>query len=241
MSSRLVLGALFVSALGLAACDSHGGDVTPNNPLNPTPPPSGAPTSSPTTKPSAMPTASPSIKPTPTPTTGPSATPVPTPTGAVCAAPPPDPNTSTIPLAGGMQAVPVPCFKDFTSTATIPAGTVANGASLQLAATTDSGAFGIPNDPTAGTRLITTSIAVTATITLGNSNIPTTVTSPSMINVGHTYEVENFLGFGGGPPNKTSTTTGLAPSGHTISFNVVDPAGMGFPMGATAFVVVYQN
>ena len=36
---RLLLGVVFLSALSLAACDSHGGDVTPNNPLNPTAPP----------------------------------------------------------------------------------------------------------------------------------------------------------------------------------------------------------
>ena len=232
MSLRLSIGVVFLGALGLAACDSHGGDVTPNNPLNPTVSPSGQPTTSPTGTPTpAPPTATPTTAPT-----GPTPTPLPTATVAVCSAPPPDPNATTIPLTGGMQTITVPCFHDFTTTATIPSGTVANGASLALQATTDSGAFGIPSDATAGTRLLTTSIAVTATITLGNPNISTAVTSQSSINPGRTYTVENYLG-----TTQTAKVTGLSPTGHTLTFNVTDPAGTVFPVGVTAYVVVYQN
>jgi hypothetical protein len=144
------------------------------------------------------------------------------------------------------EVINVPCFKDFTGVATLPAGTVVTGTEYAvLAVTTMDAAFDVPDDPAAGTRLLSTAISVTpTTVTLGNPAIATTVTSPSMINPGHTYEAELYLLlFSGGTPSPQTKDfqLHLVPNGHTISFNVINPGKDTFPAGPIAYVIIYQN
>jgi hypothetical protein len=190
--------------------------VTANNPLNPTPAPSAAPTA--------------------TPTVGPSSKPTTTPTPAACTAPPPDPHTSTITLTGAQQVVTVPCFGDYSSTATVPANG-GQGVSVALAASTDKNLGGVA-DSTYGTPIVYTSLEPNSGITFNDSTaaISTTVTSPKNIGAPHTYAVQVYVPqFGISLQN----ITGIHPSGHTISFSIAPPGGS-FP-ATEAVVIVYRS
>jgi hypothetical protein len=226
--NRALVFAMAAGAIGLANCS--GKESIP------------AATSSPTPTVGATATATPTA--TPTATAAPTATPT---AAAICPTPYPDPNSTTVPIVGNGQAqtVNVPCYADFTGVSTIPAGTTAPpGTYANIAVTNDANAFSVPTDPNAGTRLLTTSISVTQTVTLGNPSIATVVTSPSMINTGHTYEAELYLLlFKGGKPTAEPQDyqTNLVPTGHSISFNVTNPAGDTFSAGPVAYVIIYQN
>jgi hypothetical protein len=232
MDRRLGFGALCVAIVALSACNTGGGVVTANNPLNPTPAPSAGVTATPTAGP-PTPTPSPTpVGPTPTP----SPTPSPTPTAAVCGAPPPDPNTATITLTGAQQTVIVPCFGDFTSTAIVPAGNGA-GVTVALAASTDKNLGGVA-DSKYGTPIVYTSLQPSTSITFNGTapSITTTITSASKVSAPHTYAVQVYVpNFGAA----IQTVTGLKPSGHTITFPIVPPGGA-FP-AIEAVVIVYQS
>jgi hypothetical protein len=257
LNSRVLVLVLAVGAIALANCG--GGSVSiPAGGTTPSPVPTILPTILPTVHPTATakPTVTPTVAPTATPTVAPTPNPTPTsvlptpsasPTTAACGAPPPDPNSTQVPIVSSTQpeVIDVPCYGDFTGTSTLAPGTTVTGTTFALlSVTSDSGAFDITNDPNAGTRLLSTSIGVTAPVTLGNKNIATVVTSPSMINPGHVYEAELFLAFFAGQtpfPETADFQTNLIPTGHSISFNVINPAGLTFPAGPTAYVVIYQN
>jgi hypothetical protein len=226
MYRRLGLAVLFSAILPVAACNTGGGLVSANNPLNPTPAPSAGPTAKPTATP---------VGPSPTPTAiGP--TPSPTPTAAACAAPPPDPNTSTVTLTGSTQTVNVPCFGDFTSTAIVPPSNAA-GFTVALASSTDNNLGGVP-DSNYGTPIVYTSLEPSSSITFASASatIQTTVTSPSKISAGHTYALQVYV------PAFTASiqnVKGIKPSGHSITFGIVPPGGA-FP-SIEAVVIVYQS
>lgn len=206
-----------IATLPVTACNTGGGLVSGNNPLNPTPAPSAAPTATPTATP---------VGPTPTPT----------PTAAACTAPPPDPNTSTITLTGAMQTVQVPCFGDFSSFAVVPPSDGA-GATVGLASSTDQNLGGVP-DSSYGTPIVYTSLFPSRSLNFSGSApaIVTTVTSPSKIAAPHTYAVQVYVpSFGVSIQN----VKGLKPTGHSVTFNIVPPGGA-FP-SVEAVVIMYRS
>jgi hypothetical protein len=214
MYRRLGFGALFLAVFALSACNTGGGLVSANNPLNPTPAPSAAPT----------PTPSPTVKPSPSPT------------AAACAAPPPDPNTATITLTGAQQTVQVPCFGDYTASAVVPASN-GKGFTVALAASTDKNLGAVP-DTSKGTPIGYTSLQPSSSITFNDASatITTSVTSPSKIGAPHTYTMQVYV------PDFAAaiqTVTGIKPSGHTITFGIAPPGGS-FP-AIDAIVIVYQS
>jgi hypothetical protein len=217
MYRRIGFGLLLAATVTASACNTGGGLVSANNPLNPTPAPTGAAT------------------PTPVPSGGATPTPSPTPTAAACSAPPPDPNTATITLTGNKQTITVPCFGPFNSTAVVPAGSDA-GLTVALAASTDKNLGGV-SDPTYGKPLEYTSLQPSAQIIFTGANpaIVTTLTSPA-IAAPHTYAMQVYV-----PAffAAIQTVTGLHPSGHSITFSVVPPGGAFPPVEAV--VIVYQS
>jgi hypothetical protein len=244
MYRRLGFGALLGATLTVTACNTGGGLVSANNPLNPTPAPTVAatptPTAGPSAKPTATPTAGPSAKPTATPTAGPTAkptaTPTATPTAAACGAPPPDPNTSTITLTGVQQTIAVPCFGNFTSSASVPASN-GKGLTVALASSTDNNLGAVP-DSTYGTPIIYTSLQPKGAITFTDSKaaIATTLTSPANIGAPHTYAIQVYVPL---LDSAIQTVTGIHPTGHSITFGVAPPGGS-FP-ALEAVVIVYQS
>jgi hypothetical protein len=219
MQLRFAFGALVFVALGLGACDSNGGVVTPNNPLNPTATP--RPVASATVAPTA----------TPTPTAAPaSAAPL------VCAAPPPDPDTSTVTLTGAAQTISVPCFGTFLSTATVSANHSA-GATIALGTSTDQAQGAVPNsNGNYGTPILYTSLTPSQGLSFDSATatIPTVVTS-STIGAPHTYTVQSYI-VGLGP---LFTSPAFAPVGNSLSFALPTQGGA-FP-AVHLVVIVYQT
>jgi len=216
MYRRLGFGALVGAALTVTACNTGGGLVSANNPLNPTPAPSAAATPTPTAAPTAKPTA--------------------TPTAAACTAPPPDPNTSTITLTGAQQTIAVPCFGNFTSSASVPASN-GKGLTVALASSSDQNLGGVP-DASYGTPILYTSLLPSAAITFTSSTAPiaTTLTSTANIGAPHTYAIQVYVPLLGVP---IETVTGIHPTGHSIEFGVAAPGGTF--SAVEAVVIVYQS
>lgn len=235
MRFRLAFAALSMAALA-SACDSNGGVVTPNNPLNPTAAPTGiivrpaTPTPQPTTTP--VPTATPTGA---APTATPAPTPTPTaPPALVCSAPPPDPNTGSITLTGAVQTATVPCFGTFLSTTTIPANTSA-GATVAFAVSTDQAQGAVPN-AAEGTPILYTSLHPSATIQFTSTTpaIATAITSAT-IGAPHTYAIQSYVpAFG----IAQQTITGLVPTGHTVRFSLTP--GAVFP-AVQVIVILYRS
>jgi len=218
---KLKLGfcALLGATLTATACNTGGGLVSANNPLNPTPAPTAAATPTPTAGPTAKPTATPTA----------------TPTAAACSAPPPDPNTSTITLTGAQQTVAVPCFGNFTASASVPASN-GKGLTVALATSTDND-LGAAPDSTFGTPIIYTSLQPSAAITFNVSTaaIATTLTSTA-IGAPHTYAIQVYVPEFG---TAIQTITGIHPTGHSITYGIAPPGGS-FP-ALEAVVIVYQS
>jgi hypothetical protein len=217
MYRRLGLGVLLGATLIATACNTGGGLVSANNPLNPTPAPTGAVTPTPS----------------PTPSGGPKPTPSPTP--AACSAPPPDPNTATITLTGNKQMITVPCFGTFSSTAIVPPGGGA-GVTVALGASTDNNLGGVA-DTTYGKPLIYTSLEPNGPVTFNGTSpaIVTTLTSTT-IAAPHRYAMQVYVPAYG---IALQTVTGIKPTGHSITFSVVPPGGTFPPLEAV--VIVYQS
>lgn len=227
MQFRLAFAACAFVALA-SACDSNGGTVTPNNPLNPTAQPTAI------VVPTATPTATPMATPTPAP--GPTATPT-APPVVTCAAPPPDPNTGAVTLTGAVQTIAVPCFGTFTSTATVSANQSA-GATIALGASTDKTQGAVPNsNGNYGTPILYTSLQPNRAISFNSATatIPTVVTS-STIGAPHTYAVQSYVPALGGP---NATITKLVPTGHSVRF-ALPTVGGGFP-AIQVIVILYQT
>lgn len=213
MQLRLVFAALSIVALA-SACDSNGGSVTPNNPLNPT----------------AQPTATATAVPPPTPT--PTAPPV-----VSCAAPPPDPNTGSVTLTGAAQTIAVPCFGSFTSTATVSANQSA-GATIAFGVSTDKMQGAVPNsDANHGTPILYTSLQPNRSLAFDSSTatIPSVITS-STIGAPHTYTVQSYVPALGGP---NATFANIVPAGHSVRF-ALPTVGGGFP-AIQVIVILYQT
>ena len=212
MQLRLAFGTLIVLALGLGGCDSKGGLVTPNDPLNPTATPRPAATA--------------------TPTPAPSYVPVP----VVCNAPPPDPNTSSVTLTGAAETVDVPCFRAFLSTASVPANNSA-GATIAFAVSTDQAQGAVANaDANHGTPILYTSLTPSRALSFVSptATIPTVVTS-LLIGAPHTYTVQSYVP-GLGP---LFTSPAFAPVGNSLSF-ALPTRGGAFP-AVHVVVIIYQT
>jgi outer membrane biosynthesis protein TonB len=204
--------------------------------VKPTATPTVKPTATPTVKPTATPTAKPTATPTVKPTATPTAKPTATPTAAACPAPPLDPNSATITLTGSQQTVTVPCFKDFTGSAVVPANGNA-GDSITIQSSTDKN-FGAVANSSYGTPIVYTSLQPASSVTFNNSSatISTTVSSPSEIGAGHTYAVQAYVpSFGAA----IQTITGIKPTGHSLNFNIAPPGGS-FP-AIQAVIILYQS
>ncbi len=157
---------------------------------------------------------------------------------AKCTAPPPDPNTSSVTLSGKAGSVHVPCFKDFTSVATVPASTP-NHVVVKLAASTDK-TLGAVIDKKLGTPIVYSSLTPDKTVefTSKTAVIPTHVISPSEIAAPHTYAVEVYS-----PVLKIAIQTikdvKPIPNTHEIKFSVSTVAGTFPPLEAV--VIIYRT
>ncbi len=139
-------------------------------------------------------------------------------------------------MTGNQQTVNLPCFGDFTTTAVVPANGSA-GDTIALETSTDKN-FGAAASSTYGTPIAYTSLTPASGVVFNNSSasIPTTVTSPSQINPGHTYAIQAYVPTFG---ISIQNVTGIVPTGHTVSFNISPPGGT-FP-GIQAVIILYQS
>ncbi len=241
----------FVAATTFAACSG-----TQSVPVGGFPPGGGSPIPTPSGAATPTPTpggggATPTPTPTPvgtataTPVGGPTATPTPigtaTPTAApACAAPPPDPVPTTLLLTGVIQNVTLPCYKDATITATIPANDATPGNPNPVAVlVSELNKFNATLDPTLGTPIGFTSLSPARTVIFSppSARILSTFTSPSLVTAGFSYpfrvEVTEF--------NNAVIQSGTATqSGNTLSFGIAPPGGA-FNGGLHAIVIIYKK
>ncbi len=157
---------------------------------------------------------------------------------AKCTAPPPDPNASNVTLTGAAQTVTVPCFKDYTAVASVPASN-AKGVVVKLEASNDK-TLGAVANTRYGTPLVYTSLTPNKTVTFTNSKsvILTTVSSPSAIAAPHIYAMQVYV------PSfhaAIQTVANIKPvtGTHEIRFNIAPPGGQ-FP-AIQAVVIVYKT
>jgi hypothetical protein len=157
---------------------------------------------------------------------------------AKCTAPPPDPHTASITLTGKAGWVIVPCFKDFTSAASVPAST-STGVVVKLAASTDKNLGAVINKKL-GTPIVYASLTPNKNVTFASTKavLSTYVISPSEIAAPHTYAVEVYV-----PELKealqTITDIKPVPKSHEIKFTVSTLNG-NFP-AIEAVVIVYRS
>jgi hypothetical protein len=112
-----------------------------------------------------------------------------------------------------------------------------NGLTVALATSTDKNLGAVPSS-TYGTAILYTSLQPSGAITFTSSTaaIATTLTSAANIGAPHTYAIQVYV-----PQFDAAiqTVTGIHPTGHSITFNVVPPGGT-FP-ALEAVVIVYQS
>ncbi len=157
-------------------------------------------------------------------------------------APPPDPATTSIRLTGQVQNVTLPCFRDFRTTATIPANnsTSSNPITAAVALSTDKTLGSRPNSAN-GKPISYVSLSPNKTINFrpSTASIVSRVTSPSQIIAGHTYPFEvQVVEFGDAVIQKGTAT--LNASTHTVTLGIKPPGGT-FNGGLHAVVILYRK